>query len=625
MDTVNPMPYEQLLLDSAETAKPVPTEGAYAEEPSLKVDADLHLGHLSGPEPDPELKRRPTKRKHSPPPTTAAAAAGVAALQTRPSQSPAPPARTDPSDIANPPVLVGHSLHLPESDFEFWSTRSHPFNKHGYRYTPCGPSLGTPLPVPPQRTIESFPRGVHWSWEDRSQFTLLTEDAKTVTTDKGWRAIRSNVGVREGAWYWEIKVDRGGGDGGRDKGGEGQGSWVRPGVGRRESPLNAPVGIDGHSYGYRDKTGDAVTLAQPKPYGRPYGASTTIGVYVSLPPRPRLDPSDRRSPARIVRKRIPIRYRGSLYFEQLEYAPSKEMDELLVDPALEQFRKRQHEEKLAKAKATAPGTKAPPATDDSGPPLRPLPKLEGSQVAFFVDGECQGVAFEDLYDFLPLRKLRNPHTRERKKDSRALMENWHDDGALGYFPMVSVFGGGIASLNPGPDFEFPPPRGDLDPILAASPHPPTKPRVKAGDGHWKPLCDRYDEFIDEQAYLDDLDAQEAVRVLLEAKQDALAAAAQQSGRTPDGLGGITTSASGTSTPDPAYKKARFGSTALPAAAASSSSPSLAQAALTASNRLAALGVVKAESAAQTESPGQSPSPLPTPTAPPGSVVVDPSK
>ena len=302
------------------------------------------------------------------------------------------------------------------------------------------------------------------------------------------------------------------------------------------------------------------------------------------------------------------------------------MDELLVDPALEAFRKRQHEEKLAKAKATAPGTKAPPSTEESGPPLRPLPKLEGSQVAFFLDGECQGVAFEDLYDFLPLRKIKNPGTntttRERsKKDSRALMENWHDDGATGYFPMVSVFGGGIATLNPGPSFDFPPPSGDLDPVWAQSPHPPTKPRVKMpgadGGGHWRPLCERYDEFVEEQAYLDDLDAQEAVRVLLEAKQDALRAAAAAAGAgasqgiSSGGGGGaaLATTASGTATPT--SKKARI-ATEVSLAQATTAAVTAAAAA---SNRLAALGVVKAESgaaAAQTESPAQSPSPLPPP-------------
>ncbi|BGP16427.1 hypothetical protein JCM10213_004017 [Rhodosporidiobolus nylandii] len=508
-----------------------------------------------------EPRRRPAKRRLSP------------SAPTPPSRSPAPQF-ADPSDVANPHVLVPHTLQLPETDFEFFATRSHPFNKHGYRYTACGPSPGTPLPVPPQRTIESYPPGIRWSWEDRSPFTLMTEDAETITTDKGWRAVRSNVGLREGAWYWEVKVERGGGEGGRDQGGQGQGSWVRVGVGRRESPLNAPVGIDGHSYGYRDKSGDAVTLAQPKPYGVPYGTSAVIGVYLSLPPRPPPSTSDRRDPARIQRKRIPIRYKGQLYFEQLEYAPSKEMDELLVDPALKAFRDRQAAEAKAKAKAAAPGTKAPPAAQQ-GPPLRPLSKLEGSKVAFFVNGECQGVAYEDLYDFLPLRKEKTDE--KKKKDNRLVMENWHDDGALGYFPMASVFHGGIATINAGPDFAFPPP-ADIEAALRQSPHPPsTQPLPNAQP--WRPLSERYEAFVREQAFLDDQDEQEAIRVLLETQQ------AQQ-----DAGGAVGESRADASAP----KKART---------------SLAAAAVVASSKLASLGVAKVGAAhSLSESPAGSPHP-----------------
>ncbi|BGP48314.1 transcription factor, contains a PHD finger motif [Rhodotorula kratochvilovae] len=553
------------LLASSDVASPLPSD--LIDERALSPSTDAQDRDESE-----EPRRRPTKRKHSP------------SAPTPPSRSPAPqPA--DPSDVSNPPVLVPHTLSLPESAFEFFATRSHPFNKLGYRYTPCGPSHGTPLPVPPQRSIESYPTGIRWSWEDRSSFTLLTEDARTITTDKGWRAARSNIGVREGAWYWEIKVERGGGDGGRDKGGTGQGSWVRVGVGRRESPLNAPVGIDGHSYGYRDKTGDSVTLAQPQPYGQPYGTAHTIGVYLSLPPRPTAPPVDKRDPSRILRKRIPIRYKGQLYFEQLEYAPSKEMDELLVDPALKAFHQRQAEEKRRKAKAAAPGTRAPPAAEDSGPPLRPLPKLEGSRVAFFVDGVCQGVAFEDLYDFLPLRRERPPPGERKRKDPRAMMENHHDDGALGYFPMVSVFGGGIASINPGPEFAFPPP-ADIEAALAASPHPPSR-ASPAEKPAWQPLSERYAAAVAEQAYLDDLDEQEAIRVLLETQRDAAAALAASS-----------LAASGESTPvgAAAAKKAR--------------TTSLAAAAAVASGKLATLGVVQAgATAVLSESPMGSPRPV----------------
>ncbi|GAA5845565.1 hypothetical protein JCM9279_003078 [Rhodotorula babjevae] len=584
---------------SSQLASPLASTNLIDDHPANSPTTPSH-DHDESEEP----RRRPTKRRLSP------------SAPTPPSRSPAPlPA--DPTDISNPPLLVPHTLALPDSPFDFYTSRSHPFNKLGFRYTPCGPSHGTPLPVPPQRSIESYPPGARWSWEDRSPFTLLTDDARTITTDKGWRAARSVVGVREGSWYWEVKVDRGGGDGGRDKGGEGEGSWVRVGVGRREGPLNAPVGIDGYSYGFRDKTGDAVTVAQPKPYGQPYGTSHTIGVYISLPSRSPAPPIvDKRDPRRIVRKRIPIRYKGQLYFEQLEHAPSKEMDELLVDPALKAFKDRQAEEKRRKAKAAAPGTRAPAAAADDGPPLRPLPRLEGSKVAFFVDGVCQGVAFENLYDWVPLRRDKPaPGTQPaRKKDSRALMENHHDDGALGYFPMVSVFGGGIATLNPGPDFAFPPP-DDLDAALANSPHPPSSTTSSSSTAPCKPLSERYADALAEQAYLDDLDEQAAVRLFLEtqrAAHDAAVAASRAAASAPlggsdAGAGaGADARAGGADAPS---KKARTD----PSSGASSSTLAAAAAAA-ASSRLAALGVVHTSGTAAVsalgagESPGGSPFP-----------------
>jgi len=327
--------------------------------------------------------------------------------------------------------------------------------------------------------------------------------------------------VREGGWYWEIKVERAGGEGGREdknSGGDGQGSWVRVGVGRRESPLNAPVGVDGHSYGIRDKTGDSIHLAHPTPYGKPFGSHSTIGVYLSLPPTKSPPPVDRegssRDPRRIIRKRVPIRYKGQLYFEQLEYAASKEMTELLVDPAAKKAKEQELESSKSKKKTAAPGTKVPPPKIDQGPPMRPLPKLEGSKIAFFVDGECQGVAFRDLFDFVPLEKHRGQNAKERAKSaSRIVMENWHDDGSTGYYPFVSVFGGGICTINPGPDFDFPPP-DNIDSLL--------EPQATVGDARkegrdWRPLCERYEEFYEEQTRLDDLDEMEAIRVMVEVR------------------------------------------------------------------------------------------------------------
>lgn len=142
-------------------------------------------------------------------------------------------------------MLIPHTATLPDSPFDFFATRGHPISKNGYRYTTCGPSSSSSLPIPIQRNIENPPQAARFSWEDRSTFVLVTEDAKTITAEKGWRAARSNVGLREGNWYWEVKAERCGGEGAAEGSGNGEGSWVRVGVGRRESPLNAPCGFDG--------------------------------------------------------------------------------------------------------------------------------------------------------------------------------------------------------------------------------------------------------------------------------------------------------------------------------------------------------------------------------------------
>lgn len=431
------------------------------------------------------------------------------------SESPAPSSVVyDSPAVAPLPLFTAHTANLPPSEFEFITTRSHPSNKNSFRYTPCGPSPSSShRPIAIQHTIESAPQGIRFSWEDKSSFILATEDGKTITAEKGWRAARANVGVREGNWYWEYRIERGGGEGGRTMGGAGEGSWVRVGVARRESPLNAPVGFDGHSYAYRDKGGEAVSLGRPQPYGAPYASGSTIGIYLSIPPRPVPLPSDRRDPSHIVRKRVPIRYKGQLYFESLEFKPSKEMEALAIDPA--------HKAKLVveEAKAAAPGMKSRPAIADATPPPRDLPKLAQSRIAFFLDGVCQGVAFEDIYDYVPLRL--HPGTREKKHSTTdvhlQLMENWHDDGAMGYFPFASVFGGGIVSMNAGPEFAFPPP-ADIESVLTTSPHPPLSlpivfpPSSPDASTPWRPLCDRYPEFLVEQHRLDMIDEAETIRV-----------------------------------------------------------------------------------------------------------------
>lgn len=311
--------------------------------------------------------------------------------------------------------------------------------------------------------------------------------------------------MREGKWYMEVKIVHGGGEHIGDETTK-EGSHVRLGWGRREASLNGPVGLDGYSYGYRDKTGDKVTLSRPRPYGRSFGTGDVVGMYISLPPRREAAKNDPNDPAHIKRERIPIDLKGQEVFEILEYPQSKEMAALMdysgkstssasvpsavKKPATGKLPERGH------AKAGKPTT----------PALRPLPTLSDSRIAFFVNGECQGVAFRDIYDHLQLKQTETQRKSKEKKRAREGVkehrENPFDDGTLGYYPFISLFNDACVHLNPGPNFDFPPP-SDIDAVLDGN------AETMQSEPTWRPACERYSEFMKEQWALDALEEEQA--------------------------------------------------------------------------------------------------------------------
>lgn len=478
------------------------------------------------------------KRKHNPSSHNSAA------------DSPAP---SDPSSLSNNPtatenvVLPAYLYDLSTrprltisrapafvpitDDSPYHHTDQLAHNRLGFRYMPAGlASEGSTIPF---RTIESAPQSYRVSWEDRSPFVKVTQDGLGLLGEKGFRSARCNAPVRQGQWYMEVTIEHGGGARASDLPGstkaKAEGAHVRLGWARREAPLGGPCGLDGYSYGMRDKTGEKITLSRPRPYGRPFGSGDVIGLYISLPPLRSPSKRDPHDPANIKRERIAIEFKGQEYFESFEYAQSKEM------LALVDF-----------SRKPVDGTSVPPTTKKSATvknvpergargassasgstQMRTLPTLPDSKVAFFINGQCQGVAFRELYDYRPLRApadARKAQAKRRTREgAREHKENHFDDGSLGYFPLISLFNGARVRLNPGPDFAFPPPP-DIDAVLVGGDDAPL-PDANPSNRTWRPLCERYAEFMEEQWELDEIEesharveaAQRAVNVKSEAE------------------------------------------------------------------------------------------------------------
>ena len=414
---------------------------------------------------------------------------------------------TDPSNIvlardtSRPRLTVSrHPVFLPPADNSPFhmtdvSAVNRQLDKVGFKYAPAG--LADPGAAIPYRTIESKPMSARVSWEDRSPLVRVTKDGLGLAGDKGFRSARANVGVQEGAWYMEVKIEQGGGDGAGEVD-RVQAAHVRLGWGRREAPLNGPVGLDGYSYGVRDKTGEKVTLSRPKPYGRSFGTGDIVGLYISLPPRRQPNPKDPDDPAHIRRERIPIDFKGQEYFESLDYPQSKEMLALMDHPSKTAKADPPHQTKKSATVKNLPSdrSRSKPAPTKTAS-QRVLPTLPGSKIAFFVNGECQGIAFQDVYDYLQLRPAsRKAKEKQRRNKDGPLehIENHFDDGTLGYYPFFSLFGAAQIHLNPGPDFAFPPPP-DVDAFLSSE-------RSSTEHRTWRPISERYDEFMAEQWALD---------------------------------------------------------------------------------------------------------------------------
>ncbi|MCJ1334908.1 hypothetical protein MMC09_000173 [Bachmanniomyces sp. S44760] len=412
-------------------------------------------------------------------------------------------------DPPKPPIFVPS---LSKGGKPFFESSEHVYNRKGFRYTHC---IADPTFPSSQyhRQSETEPFGPRINFEDVSSHVHFDAPGQSVTTEKGFRMARANVGAREGRWYWECKVLSGvkaTQEGDHGASGE-PGGHVRLGWARREASLDTPVGFDAYSYGLRDVASQKVHMSRPKdflPLGEDLRVGDIIGLEIDLPSlilhrkvvegsyNKAVDISDDVEPQGaeapdIIRDRVPIRYKAHLYFEQFEYHSTKELEELMnPSPVI--------------ATSSASTTQAP----NPNHPLPALRTLPFSGIKVYKNGKYIGTPFKDLLAFLP--PASKPLNQVGARDGL-------DDGMLGYFPSISVFRGGAAEANFGPHFWFPPADlcvqnkdDDKDIIMAntttdASPNTATRANTSTSLRLLRPLSERYNEQIAEDIVYDIID------------------------------------------------------------------------------------------------------------------------
>ncbi|KAJ8543819.1 hypothetical protein K7X08_025437 [Anisodus acutangulus] len=187
----------------------------------------------------------------------------------------------------------------------------------------------TPIPRFPNKNDESRDMKICLSKVYKAEKVDVSEDRLTAGSTKGYRMVRATRGVLEGTWYFEIKVVK-----------LGETGHTRLGWSTDKGDLQAPVGYDGNSFGYRDIDGSKIHKALREKYGEEgYGEGDVIGFYINLPEGSQYAPK----PPRLVW------YKGQRYIC---------------------------------------------ASDPKEDPPKIIP---GSEISFFKNGVCQGVAFKDLY------------------------------------------------------------------------------------------------------------------------------------------------------------------------------------------------------------------------------------
>ncbi|XP_076251400.1 set1/Ash2 histone methyltransferase complex subunit ash2 [Rhynchophorus ferrugineus] len=278
----------------------------------------------------------------------------------------------------------------------------HPFNKDGYRYLLAEPDPHAPFrqefdesadlagkPIPGWLYRTSVPGTVLLALQDRAPQLKISEDRLAVTGEKGYSTVRATHCVTKGCWYWEATIEE-----------MPEGSATRLGWGQDYANLQAPLGYDKFGYSWRSKKGTIFHQSRGKHYSKGYGEGDTVGFLIVLPQvnTTKLVPST-------YKDRPLVKFKSHLYYEEKDNVQER---------------------------------------------LKSLIELSQSKIVNYKNGECQGVAFENIFQ-----------------------------GS--YYPTLSLHKNITVSVNFGPNFKYPP---------------------STNEYKWRPMSEKAEEAICEQTMAD---------------------------------------------------------------------------------------------------------------------------
>ncbi|CDO93209.1 unnamed protein product [Kluyveromyces dobzhanskii CBS 2104] len=347
------------------------------------------------------------------------------------------------SDVTKPdfPQLSeSHSIN----EQRYYVTEDTPLNKRNFLYQPCAANLmldklkycGTEYSD--NGSINLMDRS------DKLSFSL-EDHSISVSEDCGWRSIRSEVCVKEGKVYWEVEMKN-----------VSATAHIRCGISRREASTETPVGCDFYGYSVKDKglqvihEGRLQTVLKPNEMR----AGDRIGFLLTLPSlqyqnEQAAEYSMKRiqdlstdhngankrgkkpntefykfllrecDPTNVIRDQIAIRYKNQLFYESTDYVK----------------------------------TTKPEYYDNKNDTPKYF-ELENSNLEVFVNGVSHGIAFTGLTPFLPPfselqynEKFYLHHWNRRNTTKGIEIRNKYvDNNRLGYYPTLSSFQGGTASI-----------------------------------------------------------------------------------------------------------------------------------------------------------------------------------